>query len=135
MSVTTTKKKRDKPNLSFKHKSRNFDLNTIISFGKYKGKNITVEKAIKTDSQYIHWCLKNVLWAKFSEKALKMLSKYPVVKSHYSFNDYRRSDNSLYGDFDERSYSEKRKDWPGGFDDDYDMYLSANPYSPLDDGW
>jgi hypothetical protein len=133
MSITKIGKKRDKPNLSFKHKPRQFELNTILSFGKYKGKNTTVEKAIKTDSNYIHWCLKNVLWAKFSDKVLRLLSKYPEIKSQSRPRGYSNSGYSLYGDFDERSYSEKREDWPGAFDSD-DL-MSANPYSPLDDGW
>lgn len=107
--------------------------NSVLTFGKHKNSKISI--VIKSDSGYIHWCLKNIPNFKLTNKAKRLLDKQIVTKKSYQRNYSSNRSYDSYYNFDDRSYAEKRADWPSGDYDDEDIYLGANPYSPLDDGW
>lgn len=62
-----------------------FELDDVITFGKYKGN--TIDDVIHDDYGYIEWCLDNLAWFKISENVYEQLNK--AMASHYeSLGDF-----------------------------------------------
>jgi len=50
-----------------------YNLKSVINFGKYKSKDLTIEEAIEKDPDYIEWCAENIEWFELDQAASDML--------------------------------------------------------------
>ena len=56
-------------------KTKFYDLNDELDFGKYKDSGKTVEEIIDDDKDYIRWCMENIETISFSEEVESLIER------------------------------------------------------------
>lgn len=59
---------------------RTFYLDTVLTFGKHKGKSI--EEILRVDRGYLNWCKENLPWFDYSDKPAPKVQSDPSSKKY-----------------------------------------------------
>lgn len=91
-------------------KNKIYKLDSIIDFGKHKGK--TIEDVIIENVTYIEWAIGKIKWFNLDEKAKLFCKKYLDRYNQYCYQKYLENEQDMYEQYDDYSWH-----------DAYDTYM------------